>query len=47
MEFNEIIMQNEKDKGNKIEKDKTFGKLQKIQSLLRKESALSDLSRKI
>ena len=47
MEINEIKEEKDFDKENKIEKEKTFNRLQKIQLLLRKESALSDLCKEI
>ena len=47
MEINEIKEEKDFDKENKIEKEKTFNRLQKIQLLLRKESSLSDLSKEI
>ncbi len=47
MEDNIILEQNENDKGNKMENDKTFNKLKRIQSLLRKESALIEICKKI
>ena len=47
MEINEILEEKDYEKENKIEKEKTFNKLKKIQLLLRKESALNDLCKKI
>ena len=47
MEINEIKEEKYYEKENKIEKDKTFNRLKKIQLLLRKESALNDLCKKI
>ena len=47
MEINKILEEKDYEKENKIENDKTFNKLKKIQLLLRKESALNDLCKKI
>ena len=50
MEINEIKKEKDYDKydkESKIEKDKIFNRLKKIQLLLRKESALNDLCKKI
>ena len=46
MDINEILEEKDYEKENKIENDKTFNKLKKIQLLLRKESALNDLCKK-
>ena len=47
MEINEIKEEKDYEKENKIEKDKIFNRLKKIHLLLRKESALNDLCKKI
>ena len=47
MEINEIFEEKYYEKENKIENDKIFNRLKKIQLLLRKESALNDLCKKI